>query len=393
MRTTKLSLAIISASILFAGLSVDAQQTATATASLTGMFVTQVTVTFGGSGYGWPPLVSFTGGGGSGAGAYATISGGVLTAITVTNAGSGYTTPPQVQITAPSTTPFSSSLVMDLPLNGSTVDTGPNSFPVILNGGGTWVPDQNLKANSALSLNGVNQNLVIPYDARLFPVEMTWSAWVNFKNLNTNYAQLWVMGGSVPASGGGLQLQSGGLNYTDFNGTARNAAFNVDYSNFQANTWCQIVVTRSTDSCELFVNGQKVGSQTGLTSYAIPQPPSPWSFGANVFWGQPASYGFYCAVALNRIHTYNRALAENEVFALYTNEASGIVPTVAIAVKTIRLNISQLVPGQTYQLQASSDFVTWTNFSDSFPATNSSAFQDVDIFGTGAEFYRVVELP
>ena len=116
MRTTKLSLAIISASILFAGLSVDAQQTATATASLTGMFVTQVTVTFGGSGYGWPPLVSFTGGGGSGAGAYATISGGVLTAITVTNAGSGYTTPPQVQITAPSTTPFS-SLQLDVRRN------------------------------------------------------------------------------------------------------------------------------------------------------------------------------------------------------------------------------------------------------------------------------------
>jgi hypothetical protein len=134
--------------------------------------------------YGWAPLVSFIDGGGSGAGAYATISGGVVTAITVTNAGSGYTSPPQVLIAPPSTTPFNSSLILDLPLNGSVVDMGPNSFPVFLNGGGTWVPDQNLRANAALSLNGVNQNLVIPYDARLYTGDTTLSVWVNFQNFN-----------------------------------------------------------------------------------------------------------------------------------------------------------------------------------------------------------------
>jgi Concanavalin A-like lectin/glucanases superfamily len=271
---------ILPALTILLGFNASAQQTATATATLDGIFVTQVTVTFGGSGYGWAPLVSFTGGGGTGAGAYATVSDGVVAAITVTNAGSGYTSPPQVQIAPPSTTPFSDSLVLDLPLNGSVVDMGPNGFNVLDNGGGTWVPDQNLRANSALSLNGVNQNIVVPYDVRLFPAEMTWSAWVNFQNFNLT--QLWVMGGSLPFAGGGLQLQSGGLNYTDFNGTGFNADFDADYSNFQANTWCQIVVTRSTTNCEMFVNGLKVGSQTGLTSYTVPHPPTAWSFGANV---------------------------------------------------------------------------------------------------------------
>jgi hypothetical protein len=134
--------------VLLCGLTADAQQTATVTAILTGNLVTQISVTSGGSGYGWPPKVFIISGGGSGAGAYATVSGGVVTAITVTNEGFGYTTPPQVLIAAPSTTPFSSSLVLDLPLNGSAVDMGPYGFTVITNGGGTWVPDQNLRAGS-----------------------------------------------------------------------------------------------------------------------------------------------------------------------------------------------------------------------------------------------------
>src|SRR6185436_803289 len=69
--------------------------------ALTGQFVTSVTVTFGGGGYGTPPTVSFSGGGGSGAAATATVSGGVVTSITVNSAGSGYTSAPAVLIAAP----------------------------------------------------------------------------------------------------------------------------------------------------------------------------------------------------------------------------------------------------------------------------------------------------
>lgn len=61
--------------------------------------VHQVALGSGGSGYTIPPAISFTGGGGSGAAAFATVSGGVITAITVTNPGSGYTSAPTVVIT------------------------------------------------------------------------------------------------------------------------------------------------------------------------------------------------------------------------------------------------------------------------------------------------------
>jgi uncharacterized repeat protein (TIGR01451 family) len=62
--------------------------------------VHQVAIGDGGSGYAIAPGISFTGGGGSGAAAIATVTGGVITAITVTNPGSGYTSLPNVVITA-----------------------------------------------------------------------------------------------------------------------------------------------------------------------------------------------------------------------------------------------------------------------------------------------------
>jgi hypothetical protein len=82
-------------------LSTNVASQATATAQLTGSFVTSVTVVTGGNGYVTPPAVTFSGGGGSGAAATATVSGGAVTAIMVNNAGSGYTNAPTVIIAPP----------------------------------------------------------------------------------------------------------------------------------------------------------------------------------------------------------------------------------------------------------------------------------------------------
>jgi len=61
--------------------------------------VDAVNVTAAGTGYTTPPTIGFTGGGGSGATAHATVSGGNITAITVDTGGSGYTSAPTVTIT------------------------------------------------------------------------------------------------------------------------------------------------------------------------------------------------------------------------------------------------------------------------------------------------------
>jgi hypothetical protein len=59
--------------------------------------VTSISLTAGGTGY-TSPVVSFTGGGGTGAAATATAASGVITSITITNTGSGYTSAPTVAI-------------------------------------------------------------------------------------------------------------------------------------------------------------------------------------------------------------------------------------------------------------------------------------------------------
>lgn len=65
----------------------------------TGGQIPQVNIGAAGSGYTTAPAVGFTGGGGTGAAATATITSGAVTAITMTNNGSGYTTAPTVALT------------------------------------------------------------------------------------------------------------------------------------------------------------------------------------------------------------------------------------------------------------------------------------------------------
>jgi len=80
---------------------IPAPRAATGTATLTGNFVTGITIFDGGSGYTNTPVVRLIGGGGSGAEAFAVVSNGTLISITVTNAGYGYTNAPVVVIDPP----------------------------------------------------------------------------------------------------------------------------------------------------------------------------------------------------------------------------------------------------------------------------------------------------
>lgn len=73
---------------------------AVATAQINAGAVTGITVTTPGSGYTTPPAISFTGGGGTGATAAASLSGRV-TGVVLTKHGFGYATPPTVVVAAP----------------------------------------------------------------------------------------------------------------------------------------------------------------------------------------------------------------------------------------------------------------------------------------------------
>ncbi len=142
----------------------------------------------------------------------------------------------------------------------------------------------------------------------------------------------------------------------------------------------------------MFINGIKVAFKTGLTPYAKPTL-TPMSFGAHNNNNGSASFTAFCPVTFDTVHIYNRALTDSEIQNLYTNEAARLVPTVGVVTKTLRVNMGQLVSGQTYQLESSPDMNTWTNLNSSFVATNATAYEDVDIIGTAVGYFRVVELP
>ena len=275
------------------------------------------------------------------------------------------------------------------------MDAGPNHFSVTTNGGCTFVPDRFGFDAGAISLNGSGQNLVIPFNTKLFPKEMTISVWVNFQQFSG--VQLFRAGNASSDSWRGytfgLDTPPGSpLNYSDYTGSGYNSSLNLAKSNFLSGVWYQIVVTRATNICSIFVNGQKLASQTSLIAYAQPQF-APLVVGANVNFD--GSYFQYLAGALDAIHIYNRALSDSEVQTLYTTESinTNAVPSLGVVVKTIRVNMSQLVSNYVYQLQESADLSSWTNVSNSFTATNSGAYQDIDIITTGQGFFRILKSP
>ena len=88
-----------------------AGETATALATVASGQVTAITVTSGGGGYTSEPVVTISGGGGSGATAKAVLEGDRVTSVTVLTSGSGYSSAPTVSIEAP---PKALGLVLEL---------------------------------------------------------------------------------------------------------------------------------------------------------------------------------------------------------------------------------------------------------------------------------------
>jgi hypothetical protein len=95
--------------------------TATATANISGGSVFTVSIVNGGSGYGvTPPTVTFSGGGGSGAVAYALLTNGVVSSITMSVTGTGYTSAPTVTLSPPTGVVASSTTFWRLGLWNAT---------------------------------------------------------------------------------------------------------------------------------------------------------------------------------------------------------------------------------------------------------------------------------
>ena len=100
---------------------------ATASVTVNGS-VSEITVTAGGSGYKSSPLVSIVGGGGSGAAATAIITKGVVSRILINSGGTGYTSQPQITIVGGGGTGASATASVRGPIQAVTVGSGGQSY-------------------------------------------------------------------------------------------------------------------------------------------------------------------------------------------------------------------------------------------------------------------------
>ena len=95
---------------------------ASATAHIVNGFVVGATITDGGYGYVSNPVITITGGGGTGAKATVTQFNGVVTSITITNPGIGYTSAPTITIAPPPFPPRKATSTAQI-VNGFVVGT------------------------------------------------------------------------------------------------------------------------------------------------------------------------------------------------------------------------------------------------------------------------------
>ena len=112
---------------------------ATATANISGGSVFSINVLNGGGGYGTqPPTITLSGGGGSGAVAYAVLTGGVVSEIVISVTGTGYSSAPTVAIAPPPVQAAATAVLGTGGLAGDVVGI------TINNGGGGYVAAPNV---------------------------------------------------------------------------------------------------------------------------------------------------------------------------------------------------------------------------------------------------------
>ena len=124
-----------------------ASLSATATVASTPGPVTSITITNGGSGYFYPPVITFSNGGGSGASATASVSGGVLSYTNLVG-GSGYTSAPTVTLSYPT------MVFQQLDISGST--NASTCATIQINGNLNIQSGGKLTMSNQLTLNSTN---------------------------------------------------------------------------------------------------------------------------------------------------------------------------------------------------------------------------------------------
>jgi|ERR1039457_4624244 hypothetical protein len=176
---------------------------------------------------------------------------------------------------------------------------------------------------------------------------------------------------------------------TQGNGSSRafqfisgNYSFNTT-SNYSQGIWRAVATVYTNGICYFYVNGALVNSGANH---------APVSFTNNLHIGNNSgttSWDWWGG-SIDDIRFYSRALSTNEVQMLYQYEAGG--PQLSSAAVVLQLSTTNLVVGGSYQIQMSTNLVTWSNYGTPFIATSTNAPQYVNMKSSQG-YFRILAAP
>jgi trimeric autotransporter adhesin len=155
--------------------------------------------------------------------------------------------------------------------------------------------------------------------------------------------------------------------------------FDIQSPHVGESKWSHIACTydNSSRARQIFIDGKLIASNTAQ-----------FGFTGDSFLRFNGGGGDKVGL-LDQVRFYNRVLTSEEVGQLYQFE-KGELPRLSVVVKTIQVR-SEVELGKTYQLQASPNLTTWTNFGSSFAATVNAYTNNVDVT-SGYLYFRVQEI-
>jgi hypothetical protein len=289
-------------------------------------------------------------------------------------------------------------LISYYPFNGNANDAvgTNNGIPV----GATLTTDRFGNSNSAYAFDGNSYIQTPQYRMLDGASNATISAWVQVDG----EGQLLAAGDPRPGDDPivmrfGVQYASQ-VNFQDV-AAGNTSANSIGQTNFPyilplltSNAWHQIIVTLDTTSnpqglFSIYIDGQislvQTGAEDGISafpeiSYDINMP-----FQIGAIDGAQPWIG-----KIDEVRIYQRALATNEIQALYQDGSPQ--PQFTGAAQALRLNTSNLVAGASYQIQSSSDLAIWNNYGSPFIAVSTNSPQYVDATNSQG-FFRLIFAP
>jgi hypothetical protein len=209
-------------------------------------------------------------------------------------------------------------LIAHYPFNGNTEDESGNEHHAV-NHQAILDTDRFGNSNSAYYFDGDLSWIEIPYDTAMYPDEQSISLWINYTNIEE--IQMILRSGdavTTPSGDGwhGYELSNYGVNFRwhDYTGSDYNAFVSLPIDNFNIDTWYNIVITRSENSAELYVNSQLVSTDEGLIPYAKPRY-SPIRIGRNSEEVPTGNQFFHGKI--DDIYIYNYVLSNYEIQELF----------------------------------------------------------------------------